>query len=97
MACTTPMPSMDVLYGLKVLRANDNPWSKYDNPDHWMWPRSNEERIERMDRYIDYKRRKRRHRVLIHLGIGLVVLLGTPVVIALAAAFWKTAIAQVLS
>lgn len=62
-----------------------------------LFPRSEASKVYRMDRLVDWKRRKIRERTVRHLWIGAVVLLGTPLAIALLAGAWRVAILSVLS
>lgn len=56
------------------------------------FPRSDAARIDRMNRYVSWKRSKIAERRWMHFGIALGILCGMPIVVAAIGACWQFAI-----
>lgn len=62
----------------------------------WPWPRSIDQRINRMNEFVDWKRRKIRERETRKAVLFLAIAAGLPLVIAALSAVWKLALYLVL-
>jgi hypothetical protein len=60
------------------------------------WPRTFGQRIERMERMIQWKREKIRQRVLMHVYVAAAIFFGAPVVIAVASWLWRFALDAII-
>ena len=60
------------------------------------WPRTEEKRIARMNRYVDWKRHKIVERRIREFGTFAAVMVGVPLFIALVAGMWSLALKAVL-
>jgi hypothetical protein len=81
----------------------EGPWTALYGlrPKIWgsPWPRTEDRRINRMNKYVAWKRMKIRERHWIHvrvfLGVVAYLMLGVPVIISLASVVWGWAIKSV--
>lgn len=75
---------IDVLYGLAVSR----PGREY-LPGWWKFPRTDTTRVDRMNRFVEWKREKIRERNRIRLWRTLAWLCGPPILIATVSLVWR--------
>lgn len=85
----------DVLYGLSSVYAG--PWCATKPLQvYGKFPRTEQQRVARMDKYVNWKRQKIREKHAIHWKMGGAIaaflILGVPVLIALASVLWSWAL-----
>lgn len=87
--------NLKMLYGYSILRPDyAGMRNAYKAPP--VFPRSEASKVERMDKFVKWKREKITERRVRHLLIGTAIFFGTPLLIALASVVWKVALASVL-